>query len=86
MSTSSLSWAHLPFHGAHLLLHGHIFPFMGTSSPSLCSHHSFSANRGTYKQTESEAKAKAKAMPNMMINCLLQDLAHAMTEQQTGRK
>ena len=33
MGTSSLSWAHLPLHG--LLLHGHIFPFMGTSSPHL---------------------------------------------------
>ena len=49
--------------------HGHIFAFMGTSSPSFCSHHSSPANLKTYQQSESKAKAKAKAKPNMMIIC-----------------
>ena len=62
VGTSSPSWAHLPFHA-------HIFPFMGTSSPSFCSHQSSPVNLNTYQQSESEAKAKAKAKPNMRIIC-----------------
>lgn len=35
---------------------GHIFLFMGMSSPSLCFHHSSPANLNMYQQTESEAQ------------------------------
>ena len=59
MGTSSLLWAHLPFHR-------HIFPFVAASSPSLCSHHSSSANLNTQKQTESEAKAKFKQQRSLI--------------------
>lgn len=60
----------------------HILPFMGTFSPSLCCHHSSSANPNTYEQT----KAKAKAKPNIIMICFCKTWPTQCPQQQIGSK